>query len=81
VARRKKRLLHPHRHLPLLPHLLLLRLLQHLTLLATLPRWLPTLPRPLLPSKLYRFNKKPPSGGFLLGSNVNHPGKLQYSVS
>jgi hypothetical protein len=62
VARRKKLLLHPHRLLPLLPHLLLPRLLLLLTLLATLPRRLLTLrltlPRLPLPSKLYSFKQK-----------------------
>jgi hypothetical protein len=57
VARRKKLLLHPHRHLPLLPHLLLLP--QLLTLLATPPRRLLTLllklPSQLLQNKPNSF--------------------------
>jgi hypothetical protein len=83
VAKRKKLLLRPHRLLPLLPHLLLLRLrlLQLLMLLATLPRWRLKLRRLLLPSKLYSFNKKPPSGGFLLCSDVGRSGEPQYRVS
>jgi hypothetical protein len=83
VAKRKKLLLRPHQHLPLLPllkpHLLLSLLLQLLTLLATLPRrlltLLLTLPRQLLPSKLFGINKRPPSGGFLLCSDADRLGK------
>jgi hypothetical protein len=82
VAKRKKLLLRPHRHQSLhqLPHLLLL-LQQPLTLLAMLPRWLLTLPRPLLPSKLYCFTQKATFGWLFCFSSCSVAGAPHVKVN